>query len=94
MRLSPMRWRRTGGSSRPISVVTVILYGVFLYTQTIRHRDYFINEAAGDADGGEQGRASRPEERAQRFGARLIGVFAGEERAAVAAKLQFKAIMH
>lgn len=30
-----------------VSVVTVILYGVFLYTQTIRHRDYFINEPAG-----------------------------------------------
>src|ERR1700692_1112561 len=26
------------------SVVTVVLYGVFLYTQTIRHRDYFISE--------------------------------------------------
>jgi Ca2+:H+ antiporter len=25
-----------------VSVVTLILYGVFLYTQTIRHRDYFI----------------------------------------------------
>jgi len=35
-----------------VSVVTVILYGVFLYTQTIRHRNYFINEAAGDADDG------------------------------------------
>src|ERR1700736_6081355 len=35
-----------------VSVVTVILYGVFLYTQTIRHRDYFISEAAGKADGG------------------------------------------
>ena len=35
-----------------VSVVTIILYGVFLYTQTIRHRDYFISEAAGDADGG------------------------------------------
>src|SRR5258705_7106675 len=35
-----------------VSVVTVILYGMFLYTQTIRHRDYFINEAAGAADGG------------------------------------------
>jgi Ca2+:H+ antiporter len=32
-----------------VSVVTLLLYGVFLYTQTIRHRDYFINEAAGDA---------------------------------------------
>ena len=35
-----------------VSIVTVILYGVFLYTQTIRHRNYFINEAAGDADDG------------------------------------------
>src|SRR3982074_1908389 len=35
-----------------VSVVTLILYGVFLYTQTIRHRDYFISDAAGDADGG------------------------------------------
>src|SRR5438552_11979015 len=35
-----------------VSVVTVILYGVFLYTQTIRHRNYFINEATGDADDG------------------------------------------
>ena len=26
-----------------VSVVTLLLYGVFLYTQTIRHRDYFIN---------------------------------------------------
>jgi Ca2+:H+ antiporter len=27
-----------------VSIVTVVLYGVFLYTQTIRHRDYFIVE--------------------------------------------------
>ena len=32
-----------------VSVVTLILYAVFLYTQTIRHRDYFINQAAGEA---------------------------------------------
>ncbi len=34
-----------------VSIVTIILYAVFLYTQTIRHRDYFIveNEDAGDA---------------------------------------------
>src|ERR1700726_2590877 len=32
-----------------VSVVTVLLYGVFLYTQTVRHRDYFIGDAgAGD----------------------------------------------
>ena len=29
-----------------VSVVTVLLYGVFLYTQTIRHRDYFVTGAA------------------------------------------------
>ncbi len=34
-----------------VSIVTVVLYGVFLYTQTIRHRDYFIADDDGiDAD--------------------------------------------
>ena len=28
-----------------VSVVTLMLYGVFLYTQTILHRNYFINES-------------------------------------------------
>ncbi len=37
-----------------VSVVTLLLYGVFLYTQTIRHRDYFINRGAGDSDDGSQ----------------------------------------
>jgi Ca2+:H+ antiporter len=32
-----------------VSVVTIFLYGVFLYTQTIRHRDYFIIESDGAA---------------------------------------------
>jgi Ca2+:H+ antiporter len=36
-----------------VSVVTLILYGVFLYTQTIRHRDYFVNEATSDGADGE-----------------------------------------
>src|SRR6266403_4280377 len=35
-----------------VSVVTVILYGVFLYTQTSRHRNYFIGDAAGKANDG------------------------------------------
>ncbi len=35
-----------------VSVVTLLLYGVFLYTQTIRHRDYFISGAAGATDDG------------------------------------------
>jgi Ca2+:H+ antiporter len=30
-----------------VSVVTVLLYGVFLYTQTIRHRGYFIGKEIG-----------------------------------------------
>jgi Ca2+:H+ antiporter len=35
-----------------VSAVTILLYGVFLYTQTVRHRDYFIAGAAdADADG-------------------------------------------
>lgn len=34
-----------------VSVVTIILYAVFLYTQTILHRDYFI--VGEGADGGE-----------------------------------------
>ncbi len=34
-----------------VSVVTILLYAVFLYTQTIRHRDYFVADTAGrDAD--------------------------------------------
>jgi Ca2+:H+ antiporter len=40
-----------------VSVVTVILYAVFLYTQSIRHRDYFINQV------GEQGNESRLSDR-------------------------------
>ena len=28
-----------------VSVVTIALYGLFLYTQTVRHRDYFVGEA-------------------------------------------------
>ena len=39
-----------------VSVVTIILYAVFLYTQTIRHRDYFIIES--DGAGGDAGHAS------------------------------------
>jgi Ca2+:H+ antiporter len=34
-----------------VSVVTILLYGVFLYTQTIRHRDYFVGQSGPD-DGG------------------------------------------
>jgi Ca2+:H+ antiporter len=32
-----------------VSVITVLLYGVFLYIQTVRHRDYFVIDFTGDA---------------------------------------------
>jgi Ca2+:H+ antiporter len=34
-----------------VSVITILLYAVFLYTQTIRHRDYFVSGASDDAHG-------------------------------------------
>jgi Ca2+:H+ antiporter len=34
-----------------VSVVTVVLYGVFLYTQTIRHRAYFMGKGHDLGDG-------------------------------------------
>jgi Ca2+:H+ antiporter len=37
-----------------VSAVTILLYGVFLYTQTVRHRDYFVAEAGGAAHDGPQ----------------------------------------
>ena len=35
-----------------VSTVTILLYGVFLYTQTVRHRNYFVSEATDAADDG------------------------------------------
>jgi Ca2+:H+ antiporter len=37
-----------------VSTVTILLYGVFLYTQTVRHRDYFVAEAGDAAHDGPQ----------------------------------------
>jgi Ca2+:H+ antiporter len=34
-----------------VGVVTILLYGVFLYTQTSRHRDYFTKEGADTGEG-------------------------------------------
>ncbi|MFO1111872.1 MAG: ionic transporter y4hA [Bradyrhizobium sp.] len=34
-----------------VSIVTLLLYAVFLYTQTIRHRDYFVSGANDAAHG-------------------------------------------
>src|SRR6201996_422469 len=34
-----------------VSVVTILLYGVFLYTQMVLHRDYFVGHSGGSADG-------------------------------------------
>ena len=33
-----------------VSSVTIILYGVFLYVQAVRHRDYFLSDLGGAAD--------------------------------------------
>ena len=41
-----------------VSVVTVVLYGVFLYTQTVRHRGYFTG-AGPDGGHGEIGISNR-----------------------------------
>jgi Ca2+:H+ antiporter len=35
-----------------VSVVTILLYGVFLYIQTSRHRDYFIKAEGDPGEGG------------------------------------------
>jgi len=35
-----------------VSVVTILLYGVFLYTQTIRHRSYFVGPSSGPDEHG------------------------------------------
>jgi Ca2+:H+ antiporter len=35
-----------------VSAVTILLYGVFLYTQTVRHRDYFVAQAGHAAHDG------------------------------------------
>ncbi|HZR76548.1 ionic transporter y4hA [Bradyrhizobium sp.] len=35
-----------------VSFVTILLYGVFLYTQTVRHREYFVGSPADDHDHG------------------------------------------
>lgn len=37
-----------------VSVATILLYGVFLYTQTVRHRDYFVVDSAAADHGGPQ----------------------------------------
>ena len=30
-----------------VDLVTIVLYGVFLYTQTVLHKDYFVHETGG-----------------------------------------------
>ena len=50
-----------------VCVVTVALYGGFLYIQTVRHRDFFVAGAASDDLGGERGR----------FGLRAVAISAG-----------------
>src|SRR6202051_2818245 len=50
-----------------VSVVTVLLYGVFLYNQTIRHRSFFVGAAAAAA-----GDAPPPSDRMLGFSIALL----------------------
>src|SRR6201995_3862316 len=38
----------SGAQLEFVSVVTILLYGVFLYTQMVLHRDYFIGASGGN----------------------------------------------
>ena len=40
-----------------VSLVTLVLYGVFLYVQTVRHRDYFLSDSG---DGGSEAEHGAP----------------------------------
>lgn len=42
-----------------VSLATLVLYGVFLYVQTIRHRDYFLSDSGDAHDGDDVGPTSR-----------------------------------
>lgn len=42
------------------SVVTLLLYGVFVYTQTVRHRDYFVSRADRDSGSASMSRGLLP----------------------------------
>lgn len=38
-----------------VALATLVLYGVFLYVQTIRHRDYFLSDSGDDEDDASHG---------------------------------------
>lgn len=42
-----------------VAIVTIVLYGAFLYIQTVRHRDYFIAPSAGEGGDSEFHPSSR-----------------------------------
>ena len=58
-----------------VSAVTIVLYGVFLYTQTIRHRDYFVREAAAATDAPSASR--RPDADAKRRAVAALAIGGG-----------------
>lgn len=57
-----------------VSFVTLVLYGVFLYVQTIRHRDYFLSDS-GDGHG-EAGAGPGPREFWESVGQLLVALIA------------------
>lgn len=58
-----------------VSFVTLVLYGVFLYVQTIRHRDYFLSDS-GENHHGEGSSGPSPREFWESVGQLLVALVA------------------
>lgn len=57
-----------------VSLVTLALYAVFLYVQTVRHRDYFLSDLGGSAD--DHGGVPSPAQFWESVGQLLVGLTA------------------
>ncbi|WP_422001782.1 calcium:proton antiporter [Reyranella sp.] len=62
----------TPGQLGFVALATVLLYGVFLYVQTVRHRDYFLSDQGPDPDGTAPG----PRQLLESVGLLLVGLVA------------------
>jgi Ca2+:H+ antiporter len=55
-----------------VGLVSLVLYGVFLFVQTVRHRDYFLPEAMDAGEEEEEAHAAPPSTRATLLSALLL----------------------
>ncbi len=62
----------TGSQLAFAGVVSLVLYGVFVFVQTIRHRDYFLPVKTDDAGLGEEDHAEAPSGRVARASLGLL----------------------